>query len=474
MRKWTLAAFLGLVTLSTAPAFGVVTIEIGNVDPSGTTATVNVTLRSGGATVGGMQNDILFDTTKVNLASATACKINPEIGTNQPGCEEDPISGPCKTLSRNLASCGTSPTPPGCDGQPANVSRFRGIVAATAVPNNNEIPDGTVLYSCDFAVVDAGALPATLTNSNVVASNPTGTRLDATGTNGSIGGAVVTPTEGPEPTPTSGPSCTAAVCVNVGSGTTEVAGTVSIEVTATGDNIGGTQNDILFDTTKVTLANATACKINSAIGTNEPGCEEDPVVGPCKTLSRNLASCGTSPTPPGCEGQPATVSRFRGIVAATAVPNNNVIPSGTVLYTCDFQVADPSVLPAALTNSNIVASNPTGTRLDAGGDSGVISGGGVVPTATPTDQVPPTNTPVPPTNTPVPTATNTTVVVPATPTATTGVAHTPTRTATAVPTGPVFGNDDDGCQISTKGSTSNAWMLLIPTLGLLILRRNRK
>src|SRR5690606_7329343 len=104
----------------------------------------------------------------------------------QPGCEEDPVVGPCKTLSRNLASCGATPTPPGCEGQPANISRFRGIIAATAVPNNNETPDGSVLYTCDFTVV--GEVPAELVNSNVVASDPTGTRLESAAANGSIGG----------------------------------------------------------------------------------------------------------------------------------------------------------------------------------------------------------------------------------------------------------------------------------------------
>src|SRR5690348_12432233 len=121
MRNWTLAAFVGLVALSTAPAFGVVTIQLVPHDVSGTTGSVDVVLSTGGASVGGMQNDILFDTSKVTLASASACKINPAIGTSAAGCDADPVEGACKTLSRNLASCGTSPTPPGCDGQAATI-----------------------------------------------------------------------------------------------------------------------------------------------------------------------------------------------------------------------------------------------------------------------------------------------------------------------------------------------------------------
>ncbi|HYD48765.1 MAG TPA: hypothetical protein VEB21_10475 [Terriglobales bacterium] len=483
MRKWTLAAFLGLLALSTAPAYAVVNIELVPGAVSDGTVSVQVVLNTGGDSVGGMQNDILFDSTLVNLTAANQCTINAEIGTNQPGCEEDPVVGPCKTLSRNLVNCGANPSAPGCEGQGANISRFRGIVAATAVPNNNEIPDGTVLYTCNFTVAST---PATLDNSNVVASSPTGTRLDAEGEDATIGGGgepTPTATQGGEPTPTTGPSCTEDVCINVGSGSTTAPGTVTIEVTAVGDNIGGAQNDILFDNTKVTLASAAACRINPAIGTNDPGCEEDPVVGPCKTLSRNLANCGENASAPGCEGQGANISRFRGIVAATAVPNNNPIPSGSVLYTCDFMVSDVSLLPATLSNVNIVASNPTGTRLDAGGDSGVITGGGVEPTFTPTGEVtPPTNTPtviitvVPPTNTPtIPTVATSTPTVPGvTPTTPAGA----TRTATAtVPGGQqtpiVLGDDDDGCHIAASGSTSSAWILLIPALGLFALRRGR-
>jgi len=483
MRKWTVMGWTALVALCAAPAFGV-TIELVAGDVADGKSAVNIVLRSEGSNVGGMQNDILFDTTKVNLPAASACKVNAAIGTaGNDGCEADPVEGPCKTLSRNLASCGATPTPPGCEGQPATVSRFRGIVAATAVPNNNSIPDGAVLYTCDFSVVNAAGLPATLTNSNVVASDPFGTRLTATGTNGTIGGgAEPTPTEvvEPTPTPTTAPvACTAPICVNVGTATATGA-KVTINVVATGNNLGGAQNDILFDTTKVNLAAASACKINAAIGTaGNDGCEADPVEGPCKTLSRNLASCGASPTPPGCEGQPATVSRFRGIVAATAVPNNNPIPTGSVLYSCEFDVVNAGALPAVLTNSNIVASDPFGTRLESDGSDGAINGEGEPPTPTNTpDVVPPTNTPVPPTNTPVP-PTNTPVpptntAVPATNTPVPATA-TATRTATAVPTQPAGEDDDDGCAIAADGSSnSRAWILLIPAFGLVALRRRRR
>jgi hypothetical protein len=35
------------------------------------------------------------------------------------------------------------------------------------------------------------------------------------------------------------------------------------------------------------------------------------------------------------------------------------------------------------------------------------------------------------------------------------------------------GDDDDGCHINARSANSNAWMLLIPALGLLVLRGRR-
>ncbi len=462
MRKWTLGGLAALIALCSAPAFAV-TIELSAGEVVDGKVNVDAILRSEGDSVGGMQNDILFDSTAVNLARTSACSINADIGDRLDNCEEDPenITEPCKTLSRNLVNCGENATAPGCEGQPASTSRFRGIIAATAVPNNNSIPDGSVLYSCEFDVVST---PADLTNTNVVASDPFGVRLDATGTNATIGGGSTEPTFTPTavPTPTSAPGCTAAVCVNVGTAE-PVDGKATIDIVVNGDNVGGAQNDILFDSTVINLARTSACSINDAIGDRLDNCEEDPenITEPCKTLSRNFVNCGENPTAPGCEGQPANISRFRGIIAATAVPNNNSIPSGSVLYTCEFDVVNADALPAALTNVNIVASDPFGVRLDAGGDSGRVGLQDVTPipnTPTPTHDVPPTATQVPPTATQVP------------PTATT-VPATATATATQ---GVVDGfDDDDGCAIAANGN-SRGWMLLIPALGLVALRRRRR
>src|SRR6185369_4503212 len=120
------------------------------------------------------------------LASAASCRIDPAIGTQDPACESDEPTAPCKTLSRNLASCGDQPLPVGCVENAPFLQRFRAIIAATAIPNRNAIPDHSPLFSCTFDIVDAAALPAVITISNWIASTPEGFRIQAAGSDGAI------------------------------------------------------------------------------------------------------------------------------------------------------------------------------------------------------------------------------------------------------------------------------------------------
>lgn len=383
--------------------------------------TVAAVLRADGANVGGMQNDLVFDRRAINLPSASRCRIHPAIGTARDNCDEDPahITEPCKTLTRHVGSCGVSPSIPGCEGESATMSRFRAIVVATAVPNNNAIPDGSVLYTCDFDVVDAGRLPVTIRNGNVVVSSPFGVRLDAIGLPATAPGSAVPSSPVPTrtirpagaatatrtPTRMATPPITQGVRVHVGTGVIDEWGHAVVEVTLLGDGVGGVQNDILFDTNAIDLASATRCTINPAIGTTQENCDEDvaDIVEPCKTLSRNLVSCGAAPFAPGCDGQPANISRFRAIIAATAVPNNVAIPSGSILYRCVFDVVDRRLLPATLSNRHIVAADPFGQYLAVDGQTGAVVDDPAIPTLPPR----------PPTATRIPTATHTPLPVPA-------------------------------------------------------------
>jgi hypothetical protein len=169
-------------------------------------AVIPVSMFSGSAIAGGMQNDILFDNTIVSLASFNSCQINPEIGTAPDECLLDPeeVTLPCKTPNRRLHQCGTSPQPAGCPPNAGeNISRFRMLIASTAVQTTNPLPSG-LLYTCTFDVLDAGRLPAALINSNVVVSSPFGMKLSPVV---SVNGAV---TDEPPPpassTPTSSPT----------------------------------------------------------------------------------------------------------------------------------------------------------------------------------------------------------------------------------------------------------------------------
>jgi hypothetical protein len=171
-----------------------VTIMVGSARGSpGATVLVDVILAmSTGEMVAGTQNDITFDPDLVNLAGASACRINPAISDDAPGCEDDPNSGPCKMLNRSLADV-------------EGGRRFRGLILSLANTTLITPPDTTVaLYSCEFSIpIDAtGMIP--LANSNCGASDPAGGALETNCVGGSI-----TVDQGPEPpsvtmTPTDG------------------------------------------------------------------------------------------------------------------------------------------------------------------------------------------------------------------------------------------------------------------------------
>lgn len=210
-----------------------------------------------------------------------------------------------------------------------------------------------------------------------------------------------------------------------------------ILVASAGDSVAGTQNDVTFDGTLISVAAASACVINPAISDRAESCEAEPPTGPCKQLNRSLADV---------EGG----RRFRGLVLSLA-NTTEITAAGTeiTLYTCAFVISesatDGQTFPLA--NSNCGASDPGGVALETACASGAVN----VSAATPTP-IPPTltNTPVPPpvTNTPRP--------------------NTPTNTRVSG-----GGDDDDGCQVVAAPSSHLSWLLLAPA-ALLVLRRRRR
>jgi hypothetical protein len=236
--------------------------------------------------------------------------------------------------------------------------------------------------------------------------------------------------------------------VQVGSGFPDDQGFVSIDVTldSYGATVGGVQNDLIFDNTIVELVGG-KCEINPTIGPFPLGpppaitCLDDPTIGPCKNLSNHLQQCSGPargdgcPTPAGPE-----TSVLRAIIAATAAPNNNPLPDAVVLYSCRFRVIAPSRLPTALHLSNVVVSNPTGTRVDSSIDDGFGE--------------------IHPPSTPVPTLTSVATLVPPT--------NTPTSSATAPAGG---GSAGEGCQVSVRPTIRGGFWTLVFLVQLLWVRR---
>jgi hypothetical protein len=144
------------------------------------------------------------------------------------------------------------------------------------------------------------------------------------------------------------------------------------------NDIGGFQNDIIFDNTLLTLREQD-CLINPAIGLFPLGngqgqttCLEDTTIGPCKNLSKALVRCGDPLNTLCPAGAGANISVFRAVLAAIAAPNDNPIPSG-LQYTCTFEVRDAEGLPTNLASSNVIVASVVGDPLAALGIDGQVS-----------------------------------------------------------------------------------------------------
>jgi hypothetical protein len=191
--------FVVAITMMASPAVALVHIEVGSEIPDEQeSVAIDVTMRTDGESVGGMQADLIFDDAVLELLG---CRINPDIGLFPLGpapattCHDDTSIGPCKNMSSVLNQCDRTPPPEGCPSEDAGrTSVFRAIIVGTAAPNDNEIPAG-VLYTCDLRVIDRQLLPTVLSIGNVVVSNPHGLRLDGSGSDGAVcaevGGDVV-------------------------------------------------------------------------------------------------------------------------------------------------------------------------------------------------------------------------------------------------------------------------------------------
>lgn len=402
-------------------------------DP-GTQVTFTVTLASEGASVAGTQNDIAFDAANTPVAAKAT--------NSKPDCSVNP------DIDKGATSFAFRPN--GCTG--AACTSIRALVLST--DNVAAIADGSVLYTCkvNIAASASGSFPLTITG--IILSDPAGQQIAGpTGTNGSVstGGVQPTATGGVvQPTATPPPAACNPPAVQVVSKSVGAAGasTFDVKLLAGTAMVAGTQNDIAFDQAKVAIA---AKATNS-----KPDCSVNP------DIDKGATSFAFRPN--GCSG--AACTSIRALVLST--DNVAAIPDGSVLYTCKVNVTSSG----DLTVTGTILSDPAGQQVaGASGCSGTISVGGPPPaTNTPGGGV---------TNTPAPTKTATPVIAPATntpvPATATKAPATATRAPTAKPTASGGGQEDEGgCNIGANGNGGSGWLLLIPAVGLLVLRRRTR
>lgn len=184
----------GALCLVSAAAQAETTINVGT-----GSAAIAVSLSSGGASVAGTQNDITY--TGATITGAQKC-----LRTNTMACTTDadcPLSDPTNASSAH-EPCTEQPNctvnaagkegffsflktagckPPDCTCTPGtDCTAVRGIVVSLNIQPPTAIADGP-LYTCTFnTVTSAVALP----NSNQKASDPSGTAIAASGSDGSV------------------------------------------------------------------------------------------------------------------------------------------------------------------------------------------------------------------------------------------------------------------------------------------------
>jgi MYXO-CTERM domain-containing protein len=481
-----------LLGSATAWAQGII-MSMETADP-GDEIEISATLNTGGAGVAGTQNDFSFDADNIPVRRTAAgrpdCRVNPAIGKE---------------------ATAFSFQPAGCAGNACN--RVRALVLS--ISNTDPIDDGSVLYTCvvDVAETAAGTFPLVL--SGTILSSPAGTRVCGTGaadppcssdTNGSINAG--------EPPPPEGPGIRLNRVTAMAGQTVVISATLSTD----GSDVAGTQNDFSFDPANIPVGRTAA---------GRPNCAVNPAIGKEATAF--------SFQPAGCAPEACTAVR----ALVLSISNTDPIPDGSVLYTCNIEVAagaPDGTYPLAV--SGVILSSPAGTRVCGtgaadppctGNENGAVILGAPQPTPTPTEVVP--ATPTPTTTVQPPTATPTMDQPPPTPTATIAVGallaaainvrafpnagfyrignevvfcptisrDTPVppqgiltqcqrgaqgTVASAHPAGTLVtpivsppGDDDDGCdcRIATRGGDSRkAWMVLLPILALLALRRRHR
>ena len=378
-------------------------------------------------------------------------------GDGKPDCTLNPaITKPNTAFSFQPRSCTVGTT---CTSVKA------AVISLDPASANTPIANGT-LYTCRFAIPGTAAAGAMFNLANVKATVTDVDHADFDVTAQSAAGSVTV--AGP-----TGPT------VDIGSAQGPANTTVDLAISLNGTSpkaIVAVTNQIGFD----------AASPIAAGGDGKPDCTLNPaIVKPNTAFSFQPRSCTVGTT---CTSVKAAV------ISLDPASANTPIANGT-LYTCHFAIpqgaADGTIF--TLTNVKATVTDVDHADFDVTADSqgGKVTVGEVgtptitptigegTPTITPTTTATPTQTIVPPSNTPTNTPTQTVVVVPptATSTATRTVTASPSRTATpttGAPTPAPFSDDDGGCNIGTQHTSNSTWLLLIPAVGLLVMKRRRR
>ena len=418
IRHTLVSLVLASFVFAASSASAAIVITVGDATAeAGGTATFDVTLSGvaeGGTLANNAQLDIIFPTAVFDVATASAvCTLDPRL-----------------SALNHTESLPTSPNP----GEGNKRIRLNIIDSLDPL---GDVTDGR-LYTCNFPVkADAAAGAVTLNATRQNVGDTSGNILTSSTVSGTVtvtGGAVTCPEATPVPTPESG------IFIQVGAAQAPPGGVANFTVTLNGVAAGGTlannaQLDIIFPTAVFNVTAGSVCTL-----------------APRLAALNHTESLPTSPNPG--EGN----KRLRLNIIDSLDPLGDVTDG--VLYTCAFPVnADAATAAVALDATRQNVGDTSGNILTSTTVDGVVvvCAEGLPPTATPTAT---------PTETLVPTATDT----PA-PTATRTVA--PTNTSVPPTAAPVTAEDEDGCQIAARG-TSNGWVLLIPGLVLLALRRRSR
>src|SRR5262249_6795746 len=263
-----------------------------------------VTLHTAGTDIAGVQNDLSFTPGATPLVG---CVVNPD-------------------LHKDLSAIKVS------------VAGLRAIIAGD---NIDPIPDGSVLYTCTFTILDVTLTSYRLINSRVIAASPSGERLDPAAGDGAITVVGPRPTATPTATPPPpGPLLTLTDAVAAPGDHV----TIAARLSTAGQPIAGIQNDITYSTQAPIAAKAD--------GT--PDCTVNPDIHKEATAFR------------------FTIEGLRAVVLS--FENVDPIADGAVLYRCRVDVSAQATYSSyPLDVSNVIFSDPLGQRVpDVGGIAGTI------------------------------------------------------------------------------------------------------